>query len=71
MAHEAHSAGGDHEEHHVATSKFVYVFIALCVLTTASIVTYTPLALMRSYLHSASYRLGIHDGRLLLPRPCW
>ena len=42
MAHEAHSAGGDHEEHHVATSKFVYVFIALCVLTTASIVTYIP-----------------------------
>jgi cytochrome c oxidase subunit 4 len=44
MEHQNLAADGEpHEEHHGSTKKFVAVFIALCVLTSASIVTYTPL----------------------------
>jgi cytochrome c oxidase subunit IV len=44
MEHENLASDGlPHEEHHGSTKKFVAVFIALCVLTSASIVTYTPL----------------------------
>ena len=44
MAHETHAAHGEeHDDHAVNPKTFVGVFIALCVLTTASILTYTPL----------------------------
>lgn len=42
MAHE-HAEGGEHGEHHGSTKLFVSVFLTLCVLTGASILTYTPL----------------------------
>jgi len=42
MAHNTHAEGG-HGENHSYTKTFVLVFIALCVLTSASIITYTPL----------------------------
>lgn len=44
MAHEAHAAHeGEHEEHHVSPKLFFTVFVFLCILTSASIITYTPL----------------------------
>ena len=37
----AHAGHGDHDEHHGGLAKYFYVFVALCVLTSLSFLTYS------------------------------